>query len=302
LKRLSSQALSTGNVPMAVRSRHLLWTAICALFVVGCAGPTTSADVPSTRWVSLSPAITETLAAIGATDALVGRSDWCLEPEDVRSLPALGTTLTPNLEGIAGLRPTRIFVEHGAHAQTASLRSLAPTEALPWLTLEQVTASTLALGNWADRTEEAATLTGQLAAALSVDAPQAPAPRTLLVLAAQGLDKGEVWYLRRNSLHGAALHAAGARNAVPEDVSGRAVLSVEQLIALDPDVIVLLRADAPDAAVETRLLEDWARLTPLAAVREGQIHVLSHKTLLSVGPGILSFAGKLGEILEGASP
>jgi len=252
--------------------------------------------------VSLSPAITETLAAIGATDVLVGRSEWCLEPEHVRSLPALGTTLTPNLEGIAGLRPTRILVEHGAHAQTASLRSLAPTEDLPWLTLDEVTTSTLRLGEWADRTEEARALTGRLATALSVDAPQAPAPRTLLVLAAQGLDRGEVWYLRRNSLHGAALHAAGARNAVPEDVSGRAVLSIEQLIALDPDVIILLRADTPNAEVEARLLEDWARLTPLSAVRKGQIHVLSHKTLLSVGPGILSFAGKLAGILEGASP
>lgn len=270
--------------------------------MAGCAGPSISADNLSPRWVSLSPAITETLGAIGASDALVGRSDWCLEPEEVRSLPALGTTLTPNLEGIAGLRPTRILVEQNAHAQTASLQSLAPTEALPWLTLEQVTASTLALGDWANRTEEAHTLTAQLAAALSVAPPQAPAPRTLLVLAAQGLDKGEVWYLRRNSLHGAALHAAGARNAVPEDVKGRAVLSVEQLIALDPDVIVLLRADAPNAAVEAHLLEDWARLTPLTAVREGQVHVLSHKTLLSVGPGILSFAGKLGEILEEAAP
>ena len=54
---------------------------------------------------------------------------------------------------------------------------------------------------------------------------------------------GDIWYVKSNSLHGAALHAAGARNAVPEPVDGAPSLSIEALIALNPERIILLSTE-----------------------------------------------------------
>lgn len=283
---------------MPDRRRHLLWTCLLGLWLTGCASTGAPAPESAERWVSLSPAITETLGALDALDPLVGRSDWCLEPASAQSLPAVGTALTPNLEGIAALRPSRIFVEHAVQVETSALAQLAPTEALRWLTLEEVLDSTRRLGAWTGQENEALNLTEAFRRQLQTEAPPAPAPRVLLVLAAQGLHQGEAWYLKRNSLHGAALHSAGARNAVDRDVEGHPVLSVEQLITLDPDVIVLLRADEPNPSAEALLLKDWARLTPLRAVRDDRLHVLSHPGLLSVGPGILSFSDRLEDVLS----
>lgn len=269
------------------------------LWLAGCAPAQTPAGEGTDRWVSLSPAITETLGALDALDTLVGRSDWCLEPEAARALPAVGTALTPHLEGIAALRPSRILVERAAQVETGALEQLAPTESLRWLTLEEVVTSTQTLGAWTGAETQAAELTAALDRQLMTEPPPPSAPRVLLVLAAQGLHQGEVWYLKRNSLHGAALHGAGARNAVDRDVEGRPVLSVEELISIDPDVIVLLRADTPNPSVEARLLEGWTKLTPLQAVREGRVLVLSDPGLLSVGPGVLSFSDKLAKALSG---
>jgi iron complex transport system substrate-binding protein len=61
------------------------------------------------RIVSLAPSITETLFAVGAGAEVVGVSQYCDYPPQVLSLPKVGSFLTPNLEAIAGLRPTLII-------------------------------------------------------------------------------------------------------------------------------------------------------------------------------------------------
>src|SRR6478736_5863794 len=47
------------------------------------------------RVVSLAPAITETLFAIGAGDQVVGVSNYCHFPKDVERLPRTGSAITP---------------------------------------------------------------------------------------------------------------------------------------------------------------------------------------------------------------
>src|SRR5262245_2864728 len=62
------------------------------------------------RIITLAPAITDTLYAIGAGPEVVGVSDYCDVPEAKR-LPRLGSGLTPSYERIAELTPTLIVSE-----------------------------------------------------------------------------------------------------------------------------------------------------------------------------------------------
>ena len=57
------------------------------------------------RIVSLAPSVTETLFALGAGPEVVGVSQYCDYPPQVRDLPRVGSFLTPNLEAIIALRP-----------------------------------------------------------------------------------------------------------------------------------------------------------------------------------------------------
>src|ERR1700675_1951905 len=63
----------------------------------------------SQRIVSLAPAITETLFALGAGAEVAGVSQYCDYPPEVTKLPKVGTFLTPNIEAIAGRRPTIVI-------------------------------------------------------------------------------------------------------------------------------------------------------------------------------------------------
>jgi ABC-type Fe3+-hydroxamate transport system substrate-binding protein len=239
--------------------------------------------------ISLSPPLTETLIAIGATDQLIGRSDYCLRPE-VAHLPKLGTSLSPNLEAIVALKPGLILADASAGTRKDLLEPLAPLELIDWLTLEQVAASVRKLGEITGRQAQADELSKRLVARLDVPIPDGP--RALVVLSMP--TGGAVWFMRRNSMHGSALHAAGFVNAVNEDVVGPPNISLERLITLDPDVIVFLLPEAAQPEDVDSALEPLRGL-PLSATRNERVHVL-FGDYLGTGPRILDLVDALAQL------
>lgn len=250
------------------------------------------------RIVSLSPSITEALFAIGAGPDVVAVSDYCESPEEVRKLPRLGTGLTPNYEGIAALDPTLIVTEANASARRRELEALGPARLLPWLSLHEIAASTRELGKLTGREAQADALSRRLLERLDVPEPTS-GPRVLLVLGGEGAASEEIWFVRKNSLHGAALHAAGARNAVPEVVTGEPRLPHERLLALDPDAIVVLtRPRGPGQPPSRGALETFERFTTLRAVRDRKLELLEASEAFANGPRILSLVDTLRASLE----
>ncbi|MBX3474227.1 MAG: ABC transporter substrate-binding protein [Planctomycetes bacterium] len=259
-------------------------------------------NAPAPRIVSLIPPITETLFEIGAGEYVVGRSDYCREPAPVRDLPACGTTLHPNVEAIARLQPTLIVCENSVNAARDKMNGLAQTAYLPWLSREDVLASTRELGRLTGREKEANAIADEIAAALPQAAPTT-GPRVLLALPHQPGQMDSVWFLRRNSLHGATLHAAGARNVVAEDITGTPQLSLERVIELDPDMIIVLHSS--ETLTETdrnQMLADWRKLTTLRAAREGRVVVLNGAHLYPAGRGILRLIETLRTEVKRMSP
>ena len=61
------------------------------------------------RIVSLAPNVTETVAALGALDRLVGRTDYCNYPSEVASLPSIGTLYNPSVEKLISLKPDLVI-------------------------------------------------------------------------------------------------------------------------------------------------------------------------------------------------
>jgi iron complex transport system substrate-binding protein len=243
---------------------------------------------PATSIVSLTPAVTETLFAIGAGSRVAGVSDYCDYPSQVAGLPRLGTALTPNFERIAGLRPDLIVSDLSVASDKTRLDSLGPTLRLPWLSLSEIANSTRQLGRFTGDDARANALAARLEQRLSVPPPPA-GPRVLLVLAGESAGIDPVWFIRKNSMHGAALHAAGGRNAVPEEVHAMPRISLERVIALDPDLIVLLTGKNAGDGV----LDSWRKLHVLSAVKNAGIGVLPGKQAFAHGPRILDFADAL---------
>jgi ABC-type Fe3+-hydroxamate transport system substrate-binding protein len=289
-----------------VRSPVVLVLALAMLATVAAWGleraiPERPARAPvAGRWVtlvSLSPAVTETLFAIGAGPQVVGVSDHCDHPPEVSRLPRVGTGFSPGYESIARLGPDWIVTDANSGSHVAELSAIARSTALPWLTLDDVLASIRKLGELTGRESAAAQLAGRLRARLQVE-PAANAPRVLAVHGNVALERGEVWFIQDNSLHGAALRAAGGRNAVATKVTGPPQMSVERLLQVDPDLVIVLAGAAyAQPAAQDRLLAALRAIHALGAVRDGHIAVVQGSGVFATGPRILELVDQMASAI-----
>lgn len=289
--------------PPLSRPAWLAWIAVAvsavALAALGwsvASSPAVVAQAGRERLVSLSPPITETLFAIGAGELLVARSDWCAWPAEATRLPAVGSALQPQLEAIVALHPTHILTESTLAGRTDQLSALAPTEVLPWLSLADLVGSVHRLGAITDRVDAANRLAAQLEDRLGVTPPPS-APRVLVLLGVDGIARGEVWYVKRNSLHGVAMHAAGMRNALDEDVTGAPTMSIESLLRLDPDAVVAILADRTDVTAARTHARDALAALPLRAVQTGAVGALAGPEHFNTGPSVVALADALRDEL-----
>ena len=78
--------------------------------VVDDAGDTVRLAAPARRVVSLVPATTEILFAIGAGSKMVGRTRWDDYPAEASEVPDVGDGINPNVEAIMGQRPDLVVM------------------------------------------------------------------------------------------------------------------------------------------------------------------------------------------------
>jgi len=281
------------------------WLIAAALLglVTGCneQGRPSAGDAPASaqRVISLSPAITETVYALGQGTRLIGRSDYDLFPSVVLSLPAAGTALAPNYEQIARLRPDLILIEQTQSGFLTELSALAEVMELPWLSHEEVRQSVLSLSERFDVSIQGQQLVRQLDDALTATQHQESA-RVLLILDTL-FDGGSIWVMKPGSLHGSALLAAGVNNAAVDLAGDNASISIEGLLSLNPDAIIVMTAST-EPAHHQAIMDGVRRLTPLRAVRDNQVLLMAGSHVFRTGPSLMQFASELRQLLATIGP
>ncbi len=67
---------------------------------------------PPRRIVSLVPSLTETVCDFGLRARLVGRTDFCIHPDDLGAVPGLGGPKNPDLHRLLALTPDLVLANH----------------------------------------------------------------------------------------------------------------------------------------------------------------------------------------------
>ena len=248
------------------RSAHRTHLAgLLALLAAGC-GPAARSDAgaPARRIVSLSPAITELLFAIGAGDRVVGRTTWCDYPAEAARIPSVGDGLNPDLEAVVALHPD-LVVLYRSPLNDAAARQLGSlgiaTAVLPQDRLEDAARDARLLG----------TLSGRPAAGDSVAAAierlvAAPESSLGLSLAVVVWDNPPIVIGGASYLDQLAT-LAGARNVFHDIAAASAVVSLETLAVRDPDVIVVLADRGPGALPAFAGRREWRAIRAVRARR-----------------------------------
>jgi iron complex transport system substrate-binding protein len=247
---------------------------------------------PALRIVSLLPSLTESVAALGALDRLVGVDRYSNWPAQVEKLPKLGGLDDVQIETIAALRPDVVLA-------STSARSLDRLEALGFTVLRLKSEShadvrrTLTL---------LARLTGQPAAGerlwaqleQQLLAATARVPASLRGQSVYFEIGGGPYAAGTSSFIGETLQRLGLPNVVPQALGPFPKLNPEFVVRARPAVLMGVEQESAGFAKRP----GWARLPAIQQQRICAFPTAQYEMLIRPGPRLGEAAGLLADCLQ----
>jgi iron complex transport system substrate-binding protein len=258
------------------------------------------------RIVSLVPALTEMLFAIGAGPQVVAVSSFDEFPAEVKKLPRVGALLDPDTERILALRPEMVVI----YASQTDLQEQFARAGVRAFAYRHGGIPVIL-----DTIRELGTVTGHQDAAarvlrdIEVRLDQVRArvkgrtrPKVLLVFERQPKTLREIYASGGQGFLHEMLEIAGGQNVFADVARESVQPSVETILARAPDVILEVRAEGLIADREVTGERDvWSSLSSVPAVRNRRIHFLSGDYLVVPGPRFAAATETLARTLHPAA-
>lgn len=263
------------------------------------------------RIVSLVPAVTEMLFAIGAGDQVVGVSSFDRYPPEAATRTRLGALIDPDVERLLSLRPDLAIVYGTQTDLLARLtRAGVPMFIYEHAGLADITQTIRLVGTRVGHEAGANRLAERMEADIATIRSKTagrPRPRTVLIIgrepdALRGIfASGGVGFMHD------MLEAAGGANVFADVRRQSLQVSAELLLAREPEVI--LETHPPEGWTPSRVTRErqlWRAFPGIPAVRNDRIHILTSEVVLVPGPrvveGIRLIAGVLRPSAESRAP
>jgi len=287
--RIAEQSANHGGFPRfgarVMVALALVAFALLLALLPACSKPKPAArSGPAQRIVSISPSTTEAVFAVGAGDAMVGRSRYCDYPPEVKKLPQVGGYVDPSFEAILGLQPDLVVGARGpagsAISEKLEARGIA-TFFPPAESFEAIDAMLLGVGERTGRSEAAKAVVDtihQHIAAVERAVSSKPKTRVLVVFGLEPLSVAGP-----SSFPDEMIRRAGGTNVISEG-GAYPVIGVERVLALDPDVIV--NAAMMEERASERLRKDAPGWSRVRAVQAGHVSTITDEAVLRPGPRI----------------
>jgi iron complex transport system substrate-binding protein len=261
----------------------------------------------ATRIVSLVPALTEMLFAVGAGSRVVGVSSYDDFPPEVLSRPRVGALLDPDVERILSLKPDLVLL-YGSQTDLqqqfarAGIRVYSYRHGGIGNGIGNVLQTIRELGALSGHKVEGDRVTAQLQSRLDAVRTRVrgrPRPRTMLVMGRDAMALRGVYVSAGVGFLHELLEVAGAED-VFADVKREGIQpSNETMIVRAAQVIIELHPGdqpAPDVLQKERSV--WSLLSSIPAVRNGRVHLLYGGYLMSPGPRLAGVAETLARVLH----
>ncbi|MBF7730427.1 heme/hemin ABC transporter substrate-binding protein [Pseudomonas sp. N040] len=267
------------------------WFAAGSLFASVLLGlPAHAVEPAEQRWISAGGALSEWVVELGGADRLVAVDTTSRHLPQLQQLPVIGYQRQLAAEGILALAPDVLLgsEEMGPLPVLEQLRAAGvQVEIMPASADMAVLQSNLQrLGELLGEPQRGAQAAADYAGRLQQQqrrtaqaAQQQPAPGVLLLLGHAGaspLAAGQAslgnWLIAQAGGHNLARH------------QGYKALSVEALVALDPEVLLIADRSLQGEAARVALLQQNPALASTRAVRDGRV-LLVDPTLLVGGLG-----------------
>jgi iron complex transport system substrate-binding protein len=264
--------------------------------------PTAAPEAPR-RIVSLIPATTEMLFAMGAGDRIVGVSNYDRFPPEVARIRKVGGLLDPDVETLLSLKPDLVVVYDTQTDLKRQLeRAQVPMYHYSHRGLADITETMRAIGARIGTKAAADAGAGRIEAALAAVGRRVagrPRPTTLLVF---GREQGTLRRVHASGGYGFlhdVLELAGGTDVLNDLRKQSVEMSTEMILTRRPEVILELHYGN---SLNLRAMESerqvWNTLASLPAVRNQRVHLLAGDEFVVPGPRIALAAERFARTLH----
>ena len=251
------------------------------------------------RIISLAPANTEILFALGLNDSIVGVTEYCNYPEEATTKPIIGGYTTVSVERVITQDPDLIIAYYGNGENMIShLRCLGYNViSLNSDSVEGTFQDIEIIGRATGKTPEAKKLVAEMRVRINTVKEKLEGvttkPQTTHCMWIDPL-----WVSGNNTFQDEMIILAGGENPF-RNVEGWGVITLERLLTTDPDIIVVdsgMGMGAGGTDILKKYFDDESRLQSLSAVKNNQIYVINADIIDRGGPRIVDCIETLAKI------
>lgn len=302
--------MSDVSIKSGLRALLFLAAALLLSLSVGCRRQQDSPDrepVPHPRIVSLSPATTEALFALGLGSHLVGVSRFCDYPSEVAGLPRVGGIADVDVEAVLRLKPDLVVTPSvQLRARSALDKLKVETLVVDQETLPQILDSIWKIGVALDRADVATAWLTEMDSLFASVRDRAPAeddsPTVLICVGRDTASLERLYVAGHGTFYAEILELTGAANAYRGNMPFP-IVSAEGVVQMNPDIILDIIPEGPDGPrlSDSEALRQWSRLPGVRAVANGQVHVITETWAVRPGPRIGFLVERIARIVREAA-
>jgi len=273
------------------------------LLILLIAAPAAAQHPRPERIVSLVPAVTEMIYAMGDGARVAAVSTYDHFPADVARLPRVGGLLDPSVERILAIHPDLVIV----YATQKELIERLDRAGIPYFNyqhkaLADIMTTIRALGariGSAARADAVAAGMDRSLAEIRAKTAGLPHPATLLVFERDPASLRNVYASGGYGFLHDMLEIAGGRNVFAGVKQQAVQASTEMLISSKPEVIIeLLYGDNLTRTDPAKEIRAWEAVPSVPAVRSRRISALTGDEFVVPGPRVVDATRKLAHTLH----
>lgn len=227
------------------------------------------------RIIALSPSINEIIYALGDGDKIVGNTTYCTYPKDAQAKPKVGGYFSPSLEKILSLKPDIVIMQKSSIKLSKKLQSLQiKTKVVQLTSLQDIQDTIEQIGIILQKEQKAKEILTTLQKKLTQTQNIVKDKKILFVIGHNlKLDK-RIFVAGQNLYFDDIINNSGNQNAFQSKRAGQPILNMENIIATNADIVILLAPFMKDKNLtKEQLIKPWLSL-PINAAKNKNIFVL----------------------------
>lgn len=227
------------------------------------------------RIIALSPSINEIIYALESGDKIVGNTTFCNYPKDAKNKTKVGGYFSPSLEKIISLKPDIVIMQSSSIKLSKKLHQLGiKTKIVTLKSLVDIQNSIKDIGDILDKQIQANIILDKLKLKLNKIQNIVQNKKILIVIGHNLSLEKRIFVVGQNLYFNDIIKKSGNSNAFQSKRAGQPILNMENIIATNPDIVILLaQYRTKKNLTKDELIAPWLKL-PISAAKTKTIYIM----------------------------